>query len=494
MTVTTMRGSSGQVPSRVSGLDRFFEISARGSTVGTEVRGGLATFATMAYIIVLNPIILTAVADVNGDRLDFVQVAVMTCLVAAISTFFMGVVARHPFAIAAGLGINSYVAVQVASQVSWPAAMGLVVVEGVLVFAAVMFGVREAVMNVIPASIRISIGVGIGAFLLYIAFVDSGLSRRLPDAANTTVPVGLGVGGRPVGWPVVVFVFTVAIMLVMLAQRRKAALLTGIVVGTLFAMVVQGIADLSPMFGPDGYNPRGWALSVPEWPSNFFDWPDFGLFGEVSPFGAFSAIGFLEAALIVFTLYITDFFDTIGSLLAVGKQGDLLNERGELSRTKEALAVDAGAAVLGGMASASSNTTYIESAAGVGEGARTGLASVVTAVLFAVAMFATPMAQIVPMEVAAAALVAVAIMMIRHAIMEIDWRDFPTAAAAVVTIFGMPFTYSIANGIGFGLITYSVLKLCTGKGREVHVLMRVASAMFLIYFCMEPVEQLLGIK
>jgi len=477
-----------------SGLDAYFHISARGSTVDREVRGGFATFFTMAYIVVLNPLILAGAADVSGRRLDLGQLTTSTALTAAAMTLLMGLVARYPFAIAAGLGLNAVVAFQLASQMSWPAAMGIVVLEGLVILLLVLTGLREAVMDTIPLALKQSISVGIGLFIAFIGFVDAGFVRRVPDVANTPVPVGLGVGNRLIGWPTVVFCVGLLLMIVLFARRVRGAILLGIVGTTIFAIIVNAIADVPAAFGPDGkYNPAGWALNVPKLPSGVVGSPDFGLIGEFSLGGSFAQAGVIVAVLFVFTLMLSDFFDTMGTVIGVGAEGGLLDENGRLPGIRNVLLIDSAAAAAGGAASCSSNTTYIESAAGVGEGARTGLASVVTGLLFVVALFLTPLVEVVPYEAASPALVLVGfllMMQVRH----IPWTDLDLAIPAFLAIVLMPFTFSITNGIGAGFIAYVAIKVARGRWREPGLLLWMIAALFVVYFAIDPVERLLGIS
>jgi AGZA family xanthine/uracil permease-like MFS transporter len=475
-------------------IERFFLVTERGSTVQAELRGGLTTFFTMAYIVVLNPIILAAAADVSGARLDIEQVAASTALVAAVMTIAMGVVGRYPFAIAAGLGLNGVVAFQLAGQMSWPAAMGIVVLEGLVITVLVVTGFREAVFDAIPLALKRAISVGIGLFIAFIGFVDAGFVRRIPDAASTPVPVNLGVGGRLLGWPTIVFAFGLLLTAVLVARRQRGAILIGIVVTTIFAIALNAIVDVGPQVGAGGaYNPVGWGLNVPELPDKIVAAPDFGLLGEFSLGGSFDAVGVISTLLLVFTLMLADFFDTMGTVVGVGAEANLLDEDGRLPGVGRVLLVDSVAAVAGGAASASSNTSYIESASGVAEGARTGLANLVTGGLFIAALFLTPLVRVVPYEAASPALVVVGFLLMSQ-IRDIDWDDFDIAIPAFLTIILMPFTFSITNGIGAGFVSYAVIKLARGKGRDVHWLLWAVAAAFVVYFAIEPVEQLLGVN
>ncbi len=468
-----------------SSFDRFFEISARGSTVGREVRGGLATFFTMAYIVVLNPLILGGGQDADGAKLPIAALAAATALVAGVMTILMGVAGRFPLALAAGLGVNALVAYEIAPQMTWADAMGLVVIEGVIIAILVLTGLRTAVFRAVPTQLKTAIGVGIGLFLALIGFVDAGFVR----GGTASPPVGLGIGGVLVTWPALVFVLGLLFTIVLVVRRVKGAILIGIIASTVLAIIVEAIAKVGPAGGPDG-NPKGWALNVPTLPDRVVGTPDLSLLGNFDLFGSWQRAGVVVAAMFVFTLLLTDFFDTMGTMVAVGQEGGLLDEAGTPPRTREILLVDSVAAAAGGAASVSSNTSYIESAAGVAEGARTGVANLVTGVLFLLAMFFAPLVTIVPFEAASTALVVVGFLMLT-AVRTIDWTDHEIAAPAFLTIVLMPFTYSISNGIGAGVITYVLIKLVKGKAREVHPLLYAVAALFLVYFLRGPIEAVL---
>jgi AGZA family xanthine/uracil permease-like MFS transporter len=469
-----------------NGLDRYFEISARRSTVSRELRGGLTTFFTMAYIVVLNPIILSG-ADVNGNTLPFAAVAAVTALVAGVMTILMGVVGRYPFALAAGLGINAVVAVYAATQLTWPEIMGLVVLEGLLITVLVLTGFRKAVFEAIPPQLKTAIAVGIGFFLTIIGLVDAGFIRR---AQEGVVPITFGINGQLAGWPLLVFVIGLLLTSVLVVRRVKGALLIGIIVTTVIAIIVEAIADIGPTFTQDGVNPHGWALQVPRLPEDVVGTPDFSIIGNFSLFGGFERIGVIAALLIVFSIMIADFFDTVGTITAVGAEGDLLDEDRNLPRSQPVLLVDSLAAAAGGASSVSSNTTYIESAAGVADGARTGLASVVTGVLFLVATLFSPLVQVVPSEAAAPVLIIVGAMLMSQ-VKDLVWDDMSLVIPAFLTIALMPFTYSITNGIGAGVISFVVLRVAIGRRRDVHPLMWIIAALFLVYFALEPLQQLI---
>ncbi|MEV8504262.1 NCS2 family permease [Actinoplanes sp. NPDC051475] len=481
-------GSSGRTPG--NGFDRFFQISARGSTVGREVRGGFATFFTMAYIVVLNPLILAAGVDATGAKLPITALAAGTALVAGVMTILMGVVARFPLALAAGLGVNALVAYEIAPEMTWADAMGLVVIEGVVIALLVLTGLRTAVFRAVPTELKTAIGVGIGLFLMIIGLVDAGFVRRIPDASGTTVPVELGIGGKLTSWPLLVFCLGLLLTLILFVRRVKGAILIGILATTVLAIVVEAIAKIGPSFVDGKPNPAGWSLNVPRLPEKIVDTPDLSLLGKFNVLDSWGRAGWLVVLMFVFTLLITDFFDTMGTMVAVGQEGGLLDAEGMPPRTREILLVDSVAAAAGGAASVSSNTSFIESASGVAEGARTGVANLVTGVLFLLAMFLAPLVTVVPFEAASTALVVVGFLMMT-AVRQIDWTDYEIAIPAFLAITLMPFTYSISNGIGAGIISYVVIKLAVGKSRAVHPLLYAVAVLFVLYFLRGPLESVL---
>ncbi|MFF5249690.1 NCS2 family permease [Streptosporangium sp. NPDC000095] len=480
----------------LSKVDRFFFISDRGSSVGREVRGGFATFFTMAYIVVLNPLIIATVPDVEGQFIgdgsapNVPLVAAGTALVAGLLSILMGIVGRVPFAMAAGLGLNAFVTYGIASQMSWESAMGLVFLEGVIIGLLVLTGFRTAVFNAIPPQLKTAISVGIGLFIALIGFVDAGFVRRV--AAGP--PLELGIGGSLTSWPILVFVVGLLLIVLLVARQTKGAILIGIIATTVLAVIVEAVTNVGASVTPGQQpNPAGWQLVVPQLPEQIFGFNNpLVLFREFDPLGAFGSVSVVLALLLIFTLLITDFFDTMGTIVGVGGQAGLIKEDGTLPRTREILLVDSIGAAAGGAASVSSNTTYIESAAGVGEGARTGLASVVTGVLFLLAIFVSPLVAVVPYEAAAPALVVVGFLMMT-AIREIDFTDYEISIPAFLTIVLMPFTYSIANGIGAGFVTFVLIKAIKGKTREVHPLMWTVAGLFVIYFALGPIKALLNL-
>ena len=493
--------STSAPPSRRSsptGLDGFFQIGRRGSTLAREVRGGFATFFTMGYIIVLNPLIIGTVQDGSGaflgggDAPNLALIASGTALVAGVMTILMGVFANYPLALATGLGLNAFVAFGIASlpAMTWADAMGLVVLEGLLILLLVLTGFREAVFRAIPAQLKTAISVGIGLFITLIGLFDAGIVRKAP-----ATPVELGVGGFLAGWPTLVFVVVLMAIIVMMVRKVSGAILYGIVGGTLLAIVVEAVTRVGAQTDASGkvVNPTGWGLNVPRLPDAIVQAPDFGLLGHFNLLGSFSRIGIVSAALLVFTLMLADFFDTMGTMVAIGAEAGLLDADGNPPGARRILIVDSLAAAAGGAAGVSSNTAYIESASGVGEGARTGLASVVTGCLFLLATFLAPLVEIVPYEAATPALVVVGFLMMQQ-VTGIDWHDLDIALPAFLTIVLMPFTYSISAGIGAGFVTYVVIKIARGRAREVHPLLWVVAALFVVYFAIDPIKSMLGVN
>ena len=489
--MNTQTPASQKAAARGSALDAFFHVSERGSTFAREVRGGVVTFFTMAYILVLNPLILSnkdkGMAPLGAPE----QIAAGTALIAGVMTILMGLVANYPMALAAGLGINAMVACTLVGMngMTYADAMGLIVIEGVIILVLVLTGFREAVFKAVPAHIKTAISVGIGLFIALIGLVDAKVVR----AGGT--PLELGLGGSLQGWPVLVFLLGLFLMLILHVRRVKGSILIGIVASTVLAAVIEAVVHLGaynddPDAGP--VNLTGWALSVPSLSGSPVELPDPATLGRFSLLGSLDKVGIVSVVLLVFSLLLADFFDTMGTMIAIGAEGDLLDADGNPPRTREILAVDSLAAIAGGAGGVSSNTSYVESAAGVGEGARTGLASVVTGVLFLLSMFLAPVVSMVPYEAATPALVVVGFLMMTQ-VTDIDWKSPEIALPAFITVIMMPFSYSITNGIGAGFIAYLVVRLARGRVREIHPLMWGASLLFVIYFTLTPIKAILGI-
>ena len=486
--VSTPHPPSTIAPAPSGVLDRFFHITERGSTLSREIRGGIVTFFTMAYILVLNPLILSTPHDGIAPLGTTEQIAAGTAFIAGVMTILMGVVANYPMALAAGLGINAMIAYTIAGTdgVTYADAMGLVVIEGVIILVLVLTGFREAVFKAVPTHIKTAISVGIGLFIALIGLVDAKVVRRA-----TGTPLELGLGGSLQGWPVLVFLFGLFLMLILHVRKVKGSILIGIIASTVLAALIEFVAHLGP-FDPET-NPTGWSLSVPSLSGSPVELPSLATLGHFNLLGSLDKIGIVSVVLLIFSLLLADFFDTMGTMIAIGAEGDLLDEAGNPPKIREILVVDSLAAIAGGAGGVSSNTSYVESAAGVGEGARTGLASVVTGVLFLLSMFLAPVVSMVPYEAATPALVIVGFLMMTQ-VTDIDWKSPDIALPAFITIIMMPFSYSITNGIGAGFIAYLVIQLARRRGREVHPLMWGASVLFIIYFTLAPIKAILGVS
>jgi len=323
--VTRIDKAPSTTGAATSPLDRFFSITERGSTPAREIRGGLVTFVTMVYIVVLNPIIIGTAKDANGNFLGtgshapkLAAVAAVTALVAAFFTLLMGVVGRYPFALATGLGLNAFVAFQVASRMSWPAAMGMVVIEGLVITVLVLTGFRTAVFVAITRELKSAIAVGIGLFIALIGFVDAGFVR-----AGAGTPVQLGATGSLRGWPTLVFVIGVLLIAVLMVRKVKGAILIGIAASTILAVIIEAIAKVGA-FNPKS-NPNGWQLNVPSFDGKHFGWPDLHLLGKFSLGGGFDAVGIVSGIVIIFSLVLSDFFDVMGTTIGLASEANLLD-------------------------------------------------------------------------------------------------------------------------------------------------------------------------
>ena len=482
---------------QVSGFDRWFELSARGSTYGREIRGGLVTFFTMAYIVVLNPLIIGTAKDVNGMLIGnapdvgkaITMVAAATALVAGVLTIVMGFVGRFPVALAAGLGLNGFVAFTLAPQMTWADAMGLVVIEGIVILLLVLTGFRSAVFTAVPEQLKYAIGVGIGLFIAIIGLVDAGIVRP-------GVPlIGFGLFGSLSGWPMFIFVFGLLLTIILVVRKVRGAILIGILATAVVAIIVEAVFKIGPRTGADGSeaNPVGWSLNVPALPEQVVSTPDLGLLGQFNLLGSWEAIGVIATILAIFSLMLSDFFDTMGTAFGLATEADLLDKEGQIPHFESILVVDSLGAIAGGAASTSSNTAYIESASGIGEGARTGIASLVTGVLFLIAMFFSPLVTVIPHEAATPALVVVGFLMMTQ-VRHIDFMDYQIGIPAFLTIILMPFTYSITVGIGAGFVSWVIIKIFTGRIREINWLMWVVSIAFAIYFLIDPIKTVLGVS
>jgi len=443
------------------GIAGYFKFAERGTNMVTEARAGLTTFMVMAYIIFLNGNIIAGPLG-----LDPVAVSAGTALIAGIMTIAMGVFGNYPFALAAGLGINAIVAFSLTAKgLDAKGAMGVIVLEGVAITVLVVVGLREAIMNAVPLALKRSIGVGIGLFILFIGFANGGLivSNCAPDSATLGFCNGTLVTlSFPTTPGQFVFLLGLAITFILFARRVRAALIISIIVTTVIAILagVQKV-DTSTLVATPSFATLGLGLQ--------------------DPFQVFAKLGVLTAILTIFAIMLSDFFDTMGTVTGIAAEAGLAKEDGTVPGIGRVLIVDSVAAIAGGIGGVSSNTTYIESAAGVAEGGRTGFASVVTGVLFLLAIFLSPIAGLIPAQATAPALVLVGYLMFTL-VRDIPVADIEDGLPALLTMILMPLTYDITVGIGAGFISWVLLKVVRGKMAEVHPLMWVVSIAFLVFF------------
>lgn len=444
-------------------LERAFSLTAMGTTVRTEVVAGLTTFMTMAYIIFVNPLILGSSPDHTGAVLPRDGVMTATCVTAGVMTLLMGTFTNYPFALAAGMGLNAVVARELVGTrgLTWEGAMGVIVVEGAVITLLVLTGVREAVMQSIPTSLKRAIGAGIGLFIAFLGFQEAGLVRVASS--------GLSLGDLR-GVPVAVALFGLLLTCWLVARGWHGGLLIGILAATAMAIFAN-----AAMGGRAGFAP-----GAAELPARWVAAPRLGTFGGFD-FSAFAVLGLVPAALVTFSVMLSDFFDTVGTVVAVGEQAGMLTPDGMLPRIRRVLLIDSLAAVAGGASGSSSATTYIESAAGVAAGGRTGLTAIVVGLCFLAAIMFNPLAAVVPSQAVAPALIVVGFLMMSVA-RDIPFQKVEEGLPAFVTMMLMPFTTSITNGIAGGFILYTATQILLGKARNVSAIMYAADVGFLIYF------------
>ena len=434
-------------------MEKFFKMQERGSSVGQEIRAGVTTFLAMAYIIAVNPALLVAAG------ISTTAAVTSTCIGAGIMTICMGIFANRPLACASGMGINAVVAYTLTSLAGgdWHAAMAVIFVEGVAILLLVVCGLREAIMDAIPVSLRHAISVGLGLFIAMIGLADAGI---IVADESTMVALGDVTSGT-----FIVGLVSIVATIVLYVMNVKGALLIGIVIA-----VVVGIP-----------------LGVTTIPTAIVSGLDFSSFGAPFQTDSDGVMGivkvFTNPTLLVFafSLMMSDFFDTMGTAMAVGKQGEFLTEDGNVEDIKPILIVDSCAAAVGGFTGASSITTFVESASGAADGGRTGLTSVTAGVLFILAAFFSPVISCVSAAATCGALVMVGYLMMSE-VGEIDWTDFLEGFPAFLIVAGIPLTYSISTGIGFGFIAYVIVAAVTGQIKKIKPLMWVAAVAFVIYF------------
>lgn len=436
-------------------MDRFFKISERGSSFGKEIIGGLTTFLAMAYIIAVNPGILV------DAGIPFNAALTATCFGAAIMTLAMGLFSNRPLALASGMGINSIIAYTIcmgANAVDWRVAMAIVLLEGVVILVLVLCGLRKAIMDAIPSSLRHAIGIGIGLFIAFIGLKGGGLI-----VANDATILGFGSVTSPVCQ---LALLSIVLSIVLRVRGIRGDLLISIVICTIIG-IPMGVTPL-----PTSWN---FGLDFTTFAAPFQTIPGTD---TIAIFQCFTEPFLL---LFVFSLLMSDFFDTMGSVEAIGIQGEFANKEGDVEDLQSILTVDSTAAIVGGFLGASSITTFIESASGVSAGARTGFSNVITAVMFFIFAFFAPVIGMVSGATTCGALVIVGYLMISD-VVNIQWGLAEFAFPAFITIVGIPFTYSITNGIGFGFISYCLIMIFKGKAKQVSPLMWIAALAFLLMF------------
>jgi AGZA family xanthine/uracil permease-like MFS transporter len=474
MSETAARSGSGM-------LERRFKFAANGTTLARDTTAGVTTFIVMSYIIFVNPQILSfaGIEGLSEIGLPFNQVLAVTCLVAGVMTIVMGLYTNMAYAIAPGLGLNAVIAFGLVAGegLSFPAAMGLVVVEGLAVTLLVLTGVREKIMDAIPLDLKKAIAIGIGFFIAFIGLNSAGVIVR-----GEGTPVDLA---RLTTWPIAVTFFGLALTVVLRARGVRGDLLIGIIATTILATILNEAAG----------NDIGFTSGA-TWPGDVYETPDLELLGNFN-FDAFTELAFISAIVWAFSLFLADFFDTMGTLVGVGKPAGYVDKDGRMRDIRKPLLVDSLAAVAGGAASTSSATTYIESASGVAVGGRTGWVGVVCGALFFPFMFFAPIIGMVPPQATAPALLLVAFMMMsvlteleeeaegqddRRKLAGIDFTDFAIGLGAALTIIFMPLAFSITDGIGMGFIAFVVARAAQGRSKDVHPFMWIASSAFLLYF------------
>jgi len=427
-------------------LERLFKLSENKTTVRTEIVAGITTFLTMAYIIFVNPQILSAAG------MDIGAVFVATCLAAAFGSAFMGLFANYPIALAPGMGLNAYFTYAVVNGMhySWQVALGAVFLSGILFLILSVLPVREYIINAIPKSLKMAISAGIGLFLAIIGLKEMGVIVADPATFVTLGPLTT--------WPVILGSLGFVLMAALDARRVPGAIIIAILLVTAAGVAIgvspaQGVFSMPPSIAPT--------------------------FLQMDIAGAFS----LGLVAIVFTFLFVDLFDNTGTLIGLAHRAGLIKADGTVPRLRGALVADSTAAMLGAVIGTSTTTSYIESAAGVNAGGRTGLTAATVSVLFLLALFFAPLAKSIPSYATAPALLYVACLMARGLI-DIEWEDITEAAPAVVTAVAMPFTFSIADGIAFGFITYTLIKAAAGRLSEVHPAVGLLAVLFVIKYVM----------
>ncbi|MFA4669721.1 NCS2 family permease [Pyrococcus kukulkanii] len=433
-------------------IERYFEFEKYGTDLKTEVLAGLTTFMTMAYILFVNPSILSAAMGQEA----FDSLVAVTALAAGLTTILMGVYAKKPFALAPGMGLNAYFAFTVAPKYGWKVALAAVFVEGIIFIILSITKVRSAIIHAIPLSQKYAVGAGIGLFLTFIGLNDVGLLTAATTKEGVLQLTGLNAPAlaKP---ETLLFLFGLFVAAILIGLRIKGALLISILATSIV----------------------GWITGVAPWPEKLFSMPTISYtFMKLDLHGLLNA----GALGVVFAFFMVDFFDTLGTVTGLSAKAGFLTKEGKIPDAEKVLLTDAIGTTFGAILGTSTVTTYIESAAGIEEGGRTGFTAVVVGLLFlAIGLFIAPVAKAIPAFATAPALVIVGYYMM-SAFKEVDFSDPTEAIPAFLVLITIPFTYSIADGIGVGFISYTLLKVFTGRWKEVHPLMYILALVFVGYF------------
>ncbi|MDN5315108.1 MAG: adenine/guanine/hypoxanthine permease [Clostridiales bacterium] len=447
-------------------MDKFFGIKAAGSSVRTEIIAGITTFFTMAYIIFVNPGMLSTTA---GEEY-FGSIFIATCLAAAVGTLMMGLYARLPFAQAPGMGLNAFFAFSVATVYGYRGALAAVLVSGIIFIVITLIGLREAIVKALPQNLKVAISGGIGLFIAFVGLQNAGIIVN----EDSTLVTFVSFSARQEAFPFAPLIAIIGVIIIAILYyfKVKGSILIGIIACTIIGIPL-GVTTI-----PD-------SLTTAHFTQNFSDWTNLSLFKLDFSALLADASGFWSSVLTILTVVISftlvDMFDTIGTLVGTAKQANMLDENGNVPNMKKAMMCDAVATTTGALVGSSTVTTYIESGSGISEGGRTGLTSVTTGILFILAIFLAPLAGIVPSAATAPALITVGVLMM-GSIKEIDFSEMSEAVPAFLTMVMMPLTYSIATGIGLGLISYTLIKLFTGKIKDLSILTVVVAILFVIKF------------
>lgn len=447
-------------------MEKFFKIRERGSTLGTEIIGGVTTFFAMAYIIFVNPLYL------SGTGMDYHAVMIATCVSAAIGCFLTALLANLPFAQAPGMGLNAFFAFSVATAgmgfgmgYSWQQSLAIVLISGIMFLIVSVTPLRKLVIASIPACLKAAIGAGIGLFIAFAGLINSGSGIIALDSASNITKLNLSLAEGGLNNAALLTMIGLIIIAVLLAWRVKGAIFIGIIVTTIIG-VPMGVTEIPETLTMSGLNLSGTILKL--------------------DFSGLMDNGALTLVTAVVSFFLVDMFDTIGTLVGTAGNANMLDKDGNLPRGDRALIADAIATCIGALLGTSTVTTYVESSTGIAEGARTGLSTIVVGILFLLAVLLAPIAGIIPGAATAPALIMVGVFMMKSAA-RIAWDNIEEAIPSFLTIAMMPFAYSISDGIGFGFISYTLIKVFRGKFKEVPVLVYIISAFFVAMYILKNI-------